>query len=898
MKTGVALEDGNALEGVASDSWIPLGMSSSGAFAGELAFVGYGIEAPPVGYRELEGIDLHGKVALVLRYEPQERDEGSPFDGRRPSRWSSMRYKILQARERGAAAVVFVTGPLQDDDDRLPALRNDGPESPAGIPVLQVRRGRRGRLAARRRHRPAAVPGGRGPRPAAALARGRGSAPLRPRRPAAHVRAGRERGRDPARPRGAGQARPWSWARTTTTSATAGWDRCDPNERAIHNGADDNASGTVAVLLAAERVRAALAGVASHRAVVFALFAGEEVGLAGSSRFVASLPASAARTVAMINLDMVGRLRDDQLLALGTESAPQWNAAARRGGRGAATQGHGPRGRVRPFRSDQLLRGRDPRAPLLHGQPRAVPHARTTTRPPSTRRAPPASRSSRPRLASRVARGDANPVYARTSAPPAREGDSRGYGAYLGTVPDYRAMEQETGGVLLADMRAGGPADRAGVRKGDRIVEMAGTRIENLYDMTFALQDHRPGETIEVVVIRDGERVSLRATLGERAARAEPAPAASPSSPPAAAPAPAADPHAGAAAPPTGGSPPPSFYAGRPGRDFVIGAGKPFAARADEPHLADIRQLTFGGENAEAYFSPDGRQLVFQATTEKGGCDQQYVLDLGHRRRAPRLVGQGAHDLRLFRLAGGATASSTPRRRRRATRVRRRPDRSQGYVWASTDAYDLWEVPAEGGHAPAAHRRSRLRRGSDVVPSRRQARVHLHPRRRPRPLRDGRGGPGAAADEHSRLRRRRVLQRGLLEDRLAREPSGRAALEEYRRAARPGLVRPSEMELFVMNADGSEQRQVTRNGAANFCPYFHPDGKRILYSSNARRPSARVRPLARRQGRHGCRSGSRPPPASTAFPSSARTALLVVWASNRADPESHQTNLFVARWVE
>src|SRR4029453_8618226 len=87
-----------------------------------------------------------------------------------------------------------------------------------------------------------------------------------------------------------------------------------------------NASGTVAVLLAAERVRAALAGVPSHRAVVFALFAGEEVGLAGSSRFVASRPAAATRTVAMINLDMVGRLRDDQLLVLGTESAPQWNA--------------------------------------------------------------------------------------------------------------------------------------------------------------------------------------------------------------------------------------------------------------------------------------------------------------------------------------------------------------------------------------------------------------------------------------------------------------------------------------------------------------------------------------------------------------------------------------------
>jgi hypothetical protein len=71
VKTGVALENGNALEGVAGDAWVPLGMSSSGAFAGELAFVGYGIEAPALGYREMEGIDLRGKVVLALRYEPR-----------------------------------------------------------------------------------------------------------------------------------------------------------------------------------------------------------------------------------------------------------------------------------------------------------------------------------------------------------------------------------------------------------------------------------------------------------------------------------------------------------------------------------------------------------------------------------------------------------------------------------------------------------------------------------------------------------------------------------------------------------------------------------------------------------------------------------------------------------
>src|SRR5713226_9337410 len=141
VKTGVAREEGNRLANVADADWTPLGMSSSAPFRGELAFVGYGIAAAPLNYDDFAAIDLKGKVALMLRYEPQERDENSVFDGKRPSRWSAMRYKVLQARERGAVAVIFTTGPLQQDEgkDRIPALANDGPESPAGIPVLQVK---------------------------------------------------------------------------------------------------------------------------------------------------------------------------------------------------------------------------------------------------------------------------------------------------------------------------------------------------------------------------------------------------------------------------------------------------------------------------------------------------------------------------------------------------------------------------------------------------------------------------------------------------------------------------------------------------------------------------------------------------------------------------------------
>src|SRR5437016_9608520 len=133
------------------------------------------------------------------------------------------------------------------------------------------------------------------------------------------------------------------------------------------------------------------------------------------------------------------------------------------------------------------------------------------------------------------------------------QGDSRGYGAYLGTVPDYSAMDATTGGVLLSDVRPGSPAEKAGIKGRDRIVDIGGTRIENLYDMTYALQDHKPGDTVEVVVIRAGARTNLRATLSTR----------------------------GVAAPPPAAP-----------KKFVINAGKPYPAVATETHLADVRQLT------------------------------------------------------------------------------------------------------------------------------------------------------------------------------------------------------------------------------------------------------------------------------------------------------------------
>ncbi len=928
VKVGVALEEGNLLEGVAQEDWTPLGFSSSGDFSGEIAFLGYGIESTELGYQELEGIDLKGKVALVLRYEPQERDDASPFDGKRPSRWSAMRYKTLQARERGAAAVVFVTGPLQgEEDDRLPVLKNDGPESPAGLPVIQVKCSAAQQWLSRagvdldvfQR----SVDGDLTPRSVASTGVAvRGRVALETAWEKSWNLAGRIPGRGPLA------------SEVVVVGAhydhlgMGGEKSMRPNEEAIHNGADDNASGTVAALQIGARLRESLAAVASHRTIVIALFSGEEVGLAGSSRFVAEPPFPMERAAAMINLDMVGRLRDGALVALGSDSAPEWKPAIERAlaqvaGLSVSSHGdgYGPSDQTSFYASG---------VPVLHLFTGAHDAYHTPDDDPATVNADGGARVVlfASALAADLAGEPVRLTYARSTSAPTMQGDSRGYGAYLGTVPDYTAMESTEGGVLLSDVRGGGPADLAGIRGKDRIVRMAGTRIENLYDMTYALQDSRPGETIEVVVVRGGEKISMKATLGDRAAMksgaapstaanstpgqaaasaATPPPVAAPpavGAQPAASGVPAAAQNPHAAAPAAGDDRAPSrpkidpFYESRPGPDFVPGAGSSFGRSFDgESHLSEIRQLTHGGENAEGYFSPDGRSLIFQSTPRGGGCDQEYILDLAT--GATRLVSTGkgrttcgyfdwpeADRIIYSSTHGAGEACPSP------------PDRSQGYVWALYTGYDIYESSLDGSvvrpltdhpgydaEATWCHRGGRLvftsDRGGDLDlwimdEAGKVTRLTASP---------GYDGGAFFSPDCSEIVWR------------ASRPEGED-LADYRRLLGQGLIRPGKLEIFVMKSDGTGARQITNNGAANFCPAFTAEGSRIIYASNAGAAGGREFDLWLIAKEGGEPERITTAPGFDGFPQFSPDGRWLVWASNRADPDSGETNLFLARWVE
>lgn len=275
----------------------------------------------------------------------------------------------------------------------------------------------------------------------------------------------------------------------------------------IRNGADDNASGTAAVLelarILAERPPA--------RSVAFVLFSGEELGLLGSSHFVNAPVVPLARATAMVNFDMVGRLRDDKLIVYGVETAEEMRAivdAANVGGAlsiRAVGDGFGP--------SDHAsFYGKG--VPVLHlftdlhdDYHRATDDAEKVSAAGVARVVAYAERVIRD-IADRPTR-----LTPRQAAAPAPRMSGSGSGVYLGSVPD---MGSDVKGMRLTGVRAGSPADQGGMKAGDVVVRFAGREVTDIYTYTDALNAHKPGDTVEIEVLRDGKPMTLTVTLGQR----------------------------------------------------------------------------------------------------------------------------------------------------------------------------------------------------------------------------------------------------------------------------------------------------------------------------------------------------------------------------------------------
>jgi hypothetical protein len=297
-----------------------------------------------------------------------------------------------------------------------------------------------------------------------------------------------------------------------------------PNTRAPHVGADDNASGVSVMLAVAEKLAArrptgsngGSRGWRPEHSLVFTAFSAEEMGLVGSSHFTDQPPRPLPTIEAMVNLDMVGRLRANRLSVMGVGSASELPDLVRGVNQDVRTarfelktaeDGYGPSDHQSFYKKNVPVLMLFTGAHADYHKPSDTwdkVSGRGLARVAAFTQALVESLDARPRLTFTKARSDASP---------GRIAGGGGFGAWLGTIPDYMQTE---GGVLLSGVRDNSPAAAAGLEANDVIVRFDGIRVDNIYDYTFALRTRKPGQEVRITVKRGGVERDLVATLGRR----------------------------------------------------------------------------------------------------------------------------------------------------------------------------------------------------------------------------------------------------------------------------------------------------------------------------------------------------------------------------------------------
>jgi hypothetical protein len=502
---------------VLGKDFTPLAIGGSGEFDLPLAFAGYGITAPAEKYDDYAPLDTAGGVkgtaVIVLRQEPQKDNPHGAFEGNQTSQHAALARKAANASEHEAGGLVFCNDTDADGDALLPFSRAGEGSDRRTMPILHVRRSLLDDVVRQALGRPltelqqaideklepksGVLPGWR--------LRGRTS-----------IERVQTEGRNilgllPGAGRPAAGASPAIDSRETVVLGAhydhlgyGGVNSAAPGERAIHHGADDNASGTA---LLAEVARRLAAGPRLPRSVLFAAFSGEERGLLGSAHYTANPAVPLADTVAMVNLDMVGRLAGDKVIVHGTGTGTGLEALVDRlvAARGLEVAkepgGFGPSDHA-SFYAKKI--------PVLHvfTGSHGDYHRPTDT-------AEKVNYDGLAQLADLVtdvvrelATAPERPGYIEVASPQFARGGDR---PYFGSIPDFG---KPGGGYAISGVSKDSPAARGGLMAGDLIVRVGESAITNLEDFDSALRKHKGGETVPVVVRRNDQEVRLDVTLG------------------------------------------------------------------------------------------------------------------------------------------------------------------------------------------------------------------------------------------------------------------------------------------------------------------------------------------------------------------------------------------------
>ncbi len=495
--------------------FVPLNLSSKGKVSGGVVFAGYGITAPEYNYDDYASLDVKNKIVLILRHEPQEFDEKSVFDGKVYTAHAQIFAKAANAKMHGARAILMVNDVAAhpSDPDQLEKFGETSGPGNAGIAFVQVRAEvadqwleasgqslEKLQAEIDKTLKPAsfALP--------ASLALELNVDVERENKTVHNVAGYLPGETDEYVILGAHYDHLGLGEQFTLAPSLVG---------TVHPGADDNASGTAGVLELAHWFQ----GQPKHkRGILFLAFAGEELGLLGSSYYANHPDLPLGKAVTMINLDMIGRLRDKKVYVGGTGTGSTFGELLK-----AASARH----EVQTDLSEKAGYGSSDHMSFtmkqmpvlfffsgLHADyhkpsdtwdkidaPGAVKLLELISDVMGTL----ADEPGRPQFV-RVVEQQPHGQVAGSSS-------KSGYGPDFGSIPDFAEIPN---GVRFADVRPGSPAAKAGLKAGDIMTSFDGKPIQNLYDLTYTLRAKKPGQEVLVKVLREAQTIEAKVLLTER----------------------------------------------------------------------------------------------------------------------------------------------------------------------------------------------------------------------------------------------------------------------------------------------------------------------------------------------------------------------------------------------
>jgi hypothetical protein len=474
--------------------FVPLSFSESGKVEGNLVFAGYGITAPEQNYDDYDRIDVKGKIVLVLKGAPDGYKAHSPFE-----KYLSLRYKVSNAQSKGAIGIILVD-PFSEKFEKFIFDYSSGK---AGIVAVEVRNGVVDSLFKVcgydfklydlvKKIYDSMKP--------SSFELNSLSVKIQVdvkylKSKVANVIGYIESSNPNLR---------HEYIIIGAHYDHLGWGgqgSLVPDTIAIHNGADDNGSGTVGLLELAEYF--------SHnrkklnRSLVFIAFTAEEQGTIGSGYYVKNPVFPLENTLAMINMDMIGRMKDDKLTIYGVGTSPVWNGLVDglnskfKFNLNLIKDGYGPSDHAQFYskgipvlhfftgiHSDYHKPSDDYDKINYQGQRRILEFIS--------------------QLIFELDKVKEKPQFVKVETP---QRSARGFRVTLGIVPDY---SEDIRGMKVGDVRPGSPAEKAGIKPGDVIIKMGEREINNVYDYTYALGDYNQGDEVEIIVLRNGEKLSLK----------------------------------------------------------------------------------------------------------------------------------------------------------------------------------------------------------------------------------------------------------------------------------------------------------------------------------------------------------------------------------------------------